>query len=228
MIIRHRRFAASALLAAAPFACLSARAQVERSGGNETQRIVAQYQQVAAEKTALATQLETMKKDLASAQSEIASTKKERDALKARVGSATASAGEVTQLTASRDAAEKNLGAYKQRLEEVIARYRDLAAKLKEVETDRSKQAADLTERNAAFDKCAENNSQLYEISSQVLDRYEHVGLFTKVSATEPFTRLTRTRIENLADEYRQRARENRLNRSTPGTPQAMPQGSNR
>lgn len=208
MTIRHRLLIASTLGAAAALAGLSARAQVERSGGNEAQRIIAQYQQVAAEKTALAAQLEQMKKDLQTAQTDLASTKKERDALKARVGQAAAVAGEVAQVTASRDAAEKNVGAYKQRLEELIGRYRDLAGKLKEVEAERAKDAQDLAGRNAAYDKCAVDNQQLFEITNQVLDRYEHVGVFTKVSAAEPFTRITRTRIENIADEYRQRALE--------------------
>lgn len=215
MTTSHRWLTASLMLAAS-LASLSARSQVERSGGNEMQRFIAQYQQVAAEKTALTAQLDQMKKDLAAAQAELASTKKERDALKARVGAASASAGAVAELTASRDAAEKNVGAYKQRTEEIIAHYRDLAAKLKEVEADRSKDTKDLAERNAAFDKCAENNLQLFQITNEVLDRYEHVGLFTKVSAPEPFTRITRTRIENLADEYRQHALENRTAKHTP------------
>jgi chromosome segregation ATPase len=215
MTIRQARLTALFILAAS-LASLSSRAQVERSGGSETQRIIQQYQQVAAEKTSLAAQLDQMKKDLQAAQTELASTKKERDALKARVGAAAASAGAVTQLTASRDAAEKNLGAYKQRMEELIARYRDLATKLKEVEADRAKDTKDLAERNAAFDKCAQDNAQLYDITNQVLDRYEHVGPFTKVSAVEPFTRITRTRIENIADEYRQRASELRMQKHGP------------
>jgi chaperonin cofactor prefoldin len=209
---RHRRLTRSVILAAASLACLSARAQIERSGGGETQKFIQQYQQVSAEKTALAAQLAQMKKDLDAAQSELASTRKERDALKTRV----AAAGAVAQLTASRDADQKNLGIYKQRMEEMIARYRDLATQLKEVEADRSKQVKDLGERKAAFDKCAQNNAQLYTIIGEVLDRYEHVGLFTKVSADEPFTRITRTRIENLADEYRQRAQENRTQKPAP------------
>lgn len=228
MDIRDPRFSRTLCLVAASLACFGARGQVERSGGGESQRIIAQYQQVAAEKTALAAQLEQMKKDLAAAQGELASTKKEREALKARVGASAAVAGQVTQLTASRDAAEKNLGAYKQRIEELIGRYRDLATKLKDVEADRSRKATDLAERSAAFDKCADNNAQLYDITNEVLDRYEHVGLFTKASATEPFTRITRTRIENLADEYRQRAQENRTKRQTPAAPPAAPQGSGR
>lgn len=189
---------------------LSVHAQVERSGGGESQRIMQQYQQLAAERSALQAQVAQMKKDLESAQADLAETKKERDALKGRAAGASAAASAVAQLTASRDAAEKNVVAYKQRMEEIIARYRDLATKLKDVEADRSKDAKDLAERTRAFDQCAADNLQLFQITNEVLDRYAHVGLFSKVSAAEPFTRITRTRIENLVDEYRARAQENR------------------
>ena len=73
------------------------------------------------------------------------------------------------------------------------------------------KQRIELAERNRAFDVCAENNQQLLEINRDVLDRYEHTGLLTRVSATEPFTRLTRTRMENLVDETRERVEQLRV-----------------
>lgn len=188
----------------------AAYAQVERSGGGEIQKIMQQYQQIAAEKTALQAQVAQMKTDSDAAKAELAAMEKERDALKVRAGGAAAAAATVAQLTASKESAEKNLELYKQRMNELVSRFRETATTLKEVEADRSKLRQDLGERNAAFDKCAENNLQLYEITNAVLDRYEHVGLFTKASAVEPFTRITRTRIENLADEYRARALENR------------------
>lgn len=212
--MRNRRLAAVSL--AALVTSLPSRAQVERTGGGEMQRIMQQYQQVAAEKTALQGQVEQMKKDLDSAQSELAATKKERDALKARAGSAAAEAGMVAQLTASREAAEKNLGLYKQRMDELIGKYRELAVNLRQAEADKSSLGKKLAEHDAAFDKCALDNAQLFQITSDVLDRYEHVGLFTKLGAAEPFTQITRTRIENLADEYRQRAQENRLKKQAP------------
>jgi len=84
---------------------------------------------------------------------------------------------------------------------ELVNRFRETAVELKQVETDRDKTRKALAERNEAFDKCATDNFQLYEINTGILDRYEHVGLFTKVGAAEPFTRTTRTRIENLVDE---------------------------
>ena len=58
-------------------------AQTQRSGGGETQKVMQQYQQLAAEKTALQGQLAQAQKDLDSAKADLAAMKKERDALKA-------------------------------------------------------------------------------------------------------------------------------------------------
>lgn len=213
----HCRLASSLALCALGLAASApSLAQVERSGGGELQKIMQQYQQVAAEKTALQAQVAEMKKDLDTAKSDLAAAKKERDALKVRAGGAAAAAAAVTQLTASKESADKNLELYKQRMNELVSRFRETASNLKEVEADRNKLHKDLDERNAAFDKCAENNLQLYEINTEVLDRYEHVGLFTKASAAEPFTQITRTRIENLVDEYRARALDNRTQKHKP------------
>jgi chromosome segregation ATPase len=209
----------AAPLTACAFAFISSapsHAQVQRSGGGETQKIMQQYQQVAAEKTALQAQLAQMKKDLDTAKADLAAAKKERDALKVRAGGAAAAAATVAQLAASKESAEKNLEVSKQRMNELVGRFRETATNLREVEADRSKLHKDLDERNAAFGKCAGNNLQLYEITKDVLDRYEHVGLFTKTSAAEPFTQITRTRIENLVDEYRARALENRTQKHSP------------
>ncbi len=212
-MINLRIYIAIACLAALP-AGRSVQAQVERSGGGgQAQKIMQQYQQVAAEKTALQAQVTQMKTDLDAAHAELAAMKKERDALKANSGGTAAA---VARLTASKDAADKNLDQYKQRMTELVTRFRETATNLKEVEADRSRLGKELDGRNAAFDKCAENNLQLYEINGEILDRYDHVGLFTKVSAAEPFTKITRTRIDNLVFEYRTRAEELRVKKRSP------------
>ena len=189
-------------------------AQSQRSGGGEAQKFMQQYQQLSGEKTALQAQVEQMKKDLGKANADLAAMKKERDALKTHaVGPAPAV---VAQLTASKDSAERNAEQLKQRMTELVARFRETAGNLKDVEADRSKLRSDLDMRNVAFDKCAENNQQLYEINGELLNRYAHVGLFTKVSATEPFTQITRTRIDNLVVETHARAEELRVKKRSP------------
>ena len=214
----NRLAAALMLLAAAPLADL-AYAQTQRSGG-EAQKFMQQYQQIAAEKTALQTQLVQMKKDLDTAKADLAAMKKERDAFKSHVGVAPAV---VAQVTASKEAAERSLEQSKQRTNELVARFRDMAANLRDVEADRAKLRVDLQKRDAAYDQCALRNAELYQINGEILDRYEHVGLFTKVSSVEPFTRVTRTRIENLADEYRERAQQLRERKGPPQVPAPAP-----
>jgi chromosome segregation ATPase len=191
----------------------SAYAQVQRSGG-EAQKFMQQYQQMAAEKTALQGQVEQMKKDLDAANASLAAVKKERDLLKARP--AGVSPADVAALTASKAAAERSLEETKQRTAELVSRFRETVKNLRDVEADRTKIRSDLEARNTAFDKCAQNNQQLLEINADILKRYEHVGLFTKVSTVEPFTRLTRTRMDNLVVETRARAEELRVKAHSP------------
>jgi chromosome segregation ATPase len=185
----------------------SVHAQVQRSGGGgEAQKFMQQYQQLAAEKTALQGQVTQLKKDLDTANAELAAAKKERDALKARSGVSTAAAAQLAGANAARQNAEKSLEQNKQRTTELVDRFKETVGTLKGVESDRAELKKDNLALNAAYDKCALDNMSLYDISKTVLDRYEHVGLFTKVSSAEPFTRITRTRIDNLVDEYRARA----------------------
>jgi chromosome segregation ATPase len=201
-------FAASLLCAQAPL-----HAQVQRSGGGESQKFMQQYQQVAAEKTALQAQLAQMKKDLDAANAALAAVKKERDVAKAHAG---VPAAALAQAAGAKETAERSLEKSKQQIGELVSRFRQTATNLQEVEADRGKLREDLARRNGAYDKCAENNLQLYEINGELLDRYEHVGLFTKVSTAEPFTKITRTRIENLVEETRIRAQELRVKKATP------------
>jgi chromosome segregation ATPase len=188
-------------------------AQTQRSGGGEAQKFMQQYQQLAAEKTALQAQVAQMKKDLDASHAELAAVKKERDVAKAHTG---VSPTAVAQAIGAKETALRNLELSKQRMSELVARFRETAINLKDVEADRNTLRRELSERNSAFDKCAEDNLQLFELSSDILKRYEHVGMFTKVSAAEPFTRITRTRLENLVDEYRIKAQELRVKPRTP------------
>ena len=203
----------SIVLPMAILTMLSAHAQTQRSGSGETQKFMQQYQQLAAEKTALQAQQAQTKKDLDTAQADLAAMKKERDALKLRAGGSTA---QFAQLAAGKEAAEKSLEQLKQRTTELVARFREMAVNFKEVEADRAKLQNDLRDRSLAFDKCAQDNLGLFDVNSEILDRYEHVGVFTRIGTADPFTKIARTRIENLVDEYRARALELRAAKTAP------------
>jgi peptidoglycan hydrolase CwlO-like protein len=195
-------FATAALVLAAS---TGAHAQTQRSGGGETQKIMQQYQQLAAERTQLQAQLTDLKKKLDEANADLASVKKDRDNLKAHPG---VSPALLAEANAGKVSAEKNLEQSKARMNELIARFRDMAQTLKETESDRNKVRQELVATKDEFGRCAEDNAQLADLSNRVLDRYEHVGLFKRASADEPFTAITRTRIQNYADEYREKAQQ--------------------
>jgi len=207
---------AIAILLLTAAATAPVRAQTERTGGGEVQRFMQQYQQIAAEKVALQAQVTELKGALDAANKQLSAAQKERDALKSHAAGAEVASARLARESAAKEAADKALDQYKQRLNELIGRFRDTVGTLKGVEDDRAQLRKTVEELNAAYDNCAEDNLQLYEISTDVLNRYDHVGFFTRVGAAEPFTKITRTRIENLVDEYRQKALELRLKKASP------------
>lgn len=191
-------------------------AQVQRTGGGESQKIMQQYQQLAAERSGLQAQNAQLKKDLDSAKADLEKLTKERDALKVRAAAVPAAEAAVAQLTAAKAAADRNLEESKQRTTELVGRFRETATNLKEAESDRTKLRSELEARNSAFDKCVDANMQLFDINGDILNRYAQVGMFTRVTADEPFTRITRNRLDNLVLESRARAEELRLKRASP------------
>jgi len=209
-----KRRASCLVLGFCVLATSGAWAQTQRTGGGEAQRIMQQYQQVASEKTALQAQVTQLKKDLDNAQTELAAVKKERDALKARSGVSAAVAAQLTRANESKESAEKSLEQNKQRTAELVERFKETIATLKGVESDRATLQKDNAALTTDVDKCAADNVELYGITKTVLDRYDHVGLFTKVSSVEPFTKITRTRIDNLVVEYQERAEAARLKKT--------------
>jgi hypothetical protein len=84
------------------------------------------------------------------------------------------------------------------------------------IEADREQLKQQLTQSQAAFDKCAERNYSLYEVDNEVLDRYAHQGAFSYLERAEPFTRIKRTEIDNFVLEYKERAQQLRVQKATP------------
>jgi chromosome segregation ATPase len=194
----------------------AALAQVERSGGGANAQLMQDYQQAVAQRTqfqaendALKKQLEDLKKQLADSKQQFATTQKTAASTQAALAAA----------QSGREVADKNLADLKARTQELVERFRDTATTLKDVESDRNLLKQQLSQSKAEFDKCAIANDQLYQVDNEVLDRYTHQGLFSRVASAEPFTRLERTRIDNLAFEYRQRADELRVQRAPGAAP---------
>lgn len=193
-------------------------AQVERSGGGANAQLAAQYQQLMAEKSQLQTENGKLKADLDAAKKQVDAQTQELRAAKAGSNGAQ-SALAAAQATGQR--AEQNLALVNGKLQELIGRFRETATTLRQVETERTDLQQQMVKGEKALDQCAQRNDQLYQINAEILNRYEHEGIFARITAAEPFTRIKRTQIENIALEDRQRADALRI--QSAGPPAAAP-----
>lgn len=195
----------------------SALAQVERSGGANAQ-LAMQYQQSLAEKTQLQSDNAKLKSELDAVKKQLDAQAQQLKALKAGAGGAQAALA-AAQATGQRT--EQNLTQTTAKLQELISRFREMATTLRQVEAERTDLQQQVSRGTSALDQCAQRNEQLYQINAEVLNRYEHEGAFSRLAAAEPFTRIKRTQIENIALEDRQRAEAVRMQRAAASTPPA-------
>ncbi len=193
-------------------------AQVERSGGGENSQLLEQYQQAVAARDQLQQDNAKLSKDLDDTKQQLQAAQRQLAASKA---GASRNAAALTAAQTSNASTAKTLELYKSRMEELIARFQQTIDQLRSVETDRAQLKQQLAQNKTALDKCVQTNASLYQVTDQVLDRYEHQGMFSYLERSEPFTRIKRTQIENLALEYRQRAQALRV--SEPGAASPAP-----
>jgi chromosome segregation ATPase len=193
-------------------ATTAASAQTQRSGGGADARAAQQMQQLAAERAALQAenaqlkkQLEEAKRGLEEANAQLASTGAKQAALEQR---ARASEATAARLSAGETARAAELERTRSQLNELVAKYRQTAQSLREIETDGESLRQQLGRSQRSLADCAETNSRLIAMNEEVLVRLENTGFWTRAAAAEPFTRLKRTQLENLADEQRTLARE--------------------
>src|SRR5262249_43218696 len=140
---------------------------------------------------------------------------KERDALKnaakATELKARSSAAALVQSGTEREAAEQELKRTKQRMQELVDKFRETIQTLRETETERTDAKQSLTARDQQLKLCVDRNLELYKLNSEILDRFEHRSAWSRVATTEPFTQISRARLENLVDDYKNKAQDQRV-----------------
>ncbi|HVY23375.1 MAG TPA: hypothetical protein VG962_08505 [Steroidobacteraceae bacterium] len=199
------------LAAAALFAMNTVQAQVQRSG-NDTARVMQQLQQVMSEKAQLQTENDSLKKQLQELQAKVGKAGSEQAALQQRT------TRELEASNARQKENETTIQQLRDKLQELIAKFRETATQLQSVETDREKFKNDLAARDRDYNTCVDRNAGLYFLNDEILRKLEDHSIWDTVREKEPFTRLARTRLENLIDDYRDRVEELRVNRKTAAT----------
>jgi chromosome segregation ATPase len=181
-----------------------AAAQVERSGGGGANAaLLQQYQQAVAERSQLQADNAKLKKSADDLKKQLDSANKLLAALKA--GSTHGQAA-LTAALHENETAAKNQQDLKNKLQELVGNYRQTITTMRGVEAERTQLQQQVAQDKTTFDHCATANYELFKINGEILDRYEHQGAFSYMARAEPFTRLKRTQIQNLVDEYKERA----------------------
>jgi chromosome segregation ATPase len=181
--------------------------------GSASPQLQQQLQQASSERASLQAENSRIKQDLDQANKEVAKLRAERVALQLRAQAAVANAA---RLTTGSESVNVSLERTRTQLQEVIMKYRENAQGLVTLETDRNQLRGQLVKREQEYGQCVERNAGLYELAGELLNRLDNRSVFTKVREREPFTRLARTRLENLIDDYRYRVDELRIKKPQP------------
>jgi predicted RNase H-like nuclease (RuvC/YqgF family) len=185
-----------------------AAAQTARAGGGQNAQLMQQLQQLASERT-------TMQAEQAKLKKELEDVKKERDALKAAQTGAAAnqraraeSEAAVARANRDKESVEGELTRTKARTEEIVTKFRETVATLREVETDRTTAKQAVVRQEQELKACTAANDGLYKLNDEVLTHFSDQGFWSGLARAEPFTKLKRVQLDNLIDGYRTRAQD--------------------
>jgi chromosome segregation ATPase len=188
-------------------------AQAARSGGNVSAQMAQQMQQLAAERTALQTENARLKGELEALRKEGLATKTKQTGDGRRVGELSAA---LVRTTAARESADRENQQLKERTQELVEKFRETVQSLRETEAAAADSRNLLASRDQELQSCRSRNTALFQLNDDVLKRLEGRGAFSSLARAEPFTRLKRIELENLVDEQRSKAEDQKDPGSSP------------
>ncbi len=195
----QRTFVAALMLALS--AALPAAAQQAASDASAQALARAQslLRQLAQQKTAMEAELATLRAEHAKSMKSAAAIKAE---LAARTADLESAARETSGVKAKLSRREQQIERVTGQLREVVAKYKEKAATLRETEAAR----ADLQTRLAAtlqeLTDAEKKNLALVRINRDILAEFEREGPWDGLLRKEPFSGLKRVEIENLVQDY--------------------------
>jgi chromosome segregation ATPase len=189
----------------------SVHAQTARSGGAPNAQLMQQMQQLASERTSLQAENAKLKKELEDIRKERDQLKKGQQVVEQRVKSSETA---LSRSAAERASTEQELTQTKAKMQDLIAKFRETVQTFRDVETQSTTYKQSLAARDQELKTCIDRNLALYHLNDEVLTRLDKQGVLSRMAQAEPFTRIKRVELENLIDEYKGRAEDQRV---TPG-----------
>jgi chromosome segregation ATPase len=204
----HRWAVRLLVLAAVAAASIPAGAQTARTGGNANAQLMEQMQQLASERTTLQAENERLK-------SQLADVTKDRDALKSGQQAvdrrARDAAAALAHSNAQRDSSDQELTQTRAKMQDLIGKFRETIQKMRDIETENTTTKQTLATREHELSVCVDRNVALYRLNDEILTHMDKQGMWSRLAAAEPFTRIKRIQNENLVDDYRARAQDQRV-----------------
>ncbi len=173
-----------------------------------------------------ALQLRTAQTDLANAQATTAAAEqKSKDLAKKLADSQAALATQAKRSNEDKTAADqtiatlgnkladrdKRLGDYEQALEKWKAAYQQAATLAQSKDAEKTQLATESAQLKHTLADRERKNIALFNTATEILDRYQNHALGKAILAKEPFTQVTRAKIETLVQDYNDKILDNRL-----------------
>ncbi len=124
----------------------------------------------------------------------------------------------VDSLQAKSDKAEKTiaeqaaeLAKFKEAIAQWQAAYQQATDLAGNKENERAKLAGEVILLQRRVDDQQRRNAALFKIGNQILTRYEHFGLGDALAAKEPFIGITRVKMQNLVQDYKDQLADQRI-----------------
>jgi peptidoglycan hydrolase CwlO-like protein len=166
-------------------------ADADKDAKKESRRLQAQLSAAQKEKGVLATQVEELKKQLGDIGSK-------SEVLEKKSGS---QRKQLTEMTEKYQEADKNL-------QEMLQLYADTHKSLQELQTEKEQERKRLS---GDILVCEKKNSELYQISAGLMEKYRSKGIISSLLMAEPFTQLERVKVQNVLQEYGDKAETARI-----------------
>ena len=158
----------------------------DKEAKKESRRMQAQLSAAQKEKAALAAQVDDLKKQIGDLGSKSAALEKKSGGQRKQF----------TELTEKYQETDKNLQLMTQQ-------YSDTSKALQQLQKEKEQEQKRLS---GDIQVCEKKNAQLYQISVELMDKYQSKGVFTSLLQAEPFTQLEKVKMQNLLQEYHDKA----------------------
>ncbi len=161
-------------------------ADADKEAKREMRRVQAQLAAALKEKAALATQVDALKKQLGETESKGAALEKKSGGQRKQVA----------ELSGKYEDADKNL-------QQMTQLYSQISESQQQLRMEKEQEHKRLEE---GIRVCEKKNAELYQISVELMEKYQSKGIISSLLQAEPFTQLEKVRVQNLLQEYLDKA----------------------